>query len=133
MQKKTLAGAAAIAFFSIWATPAMAQTFDGRGGFNGPPIENSFVVPREMGFGCSRSRPRECTPDQRDSYNELVQLLCTLGGGTVGVVDGVIVTAAVAASVWAAPAAPVAGAVHGGAVGAAAITACYARFKIPNG
>jgi hypothetical protein len=133
MQKKTLAGVAAIAFFSIWATPAMAQTFDGGGGsFGDTPTEMGFVVPNQLdyGLGCSRSRPNECTPQEKDDYNRSAALWCAIGGGIAGYLGGLVVGAAVSA--LATPAAGVpAGQVYNRVAGPVAIAACYAKFRIP--
>jgi hypothetical protein len=137
MRKYKLLSIATFTAFSLWASPAMAQVsegddFDSFDSFGPPPAELGFYEANEYGKDCSRRRPKECTPEQRDNYNEIVAILCAAGGGAVGVIDGAIVSAILTASVVGAPAAPVAGAIHGTVVGAAAIGACYSRFKIPN-
>ena len=133
-RKYKLLSIATFTAFSLWASPAMAQVSEGDDfdSFGPPPAERGFYEANEYGNACSRRRPKECTPEQRDNYNEIVAILCAAGGGAVGVIDGAIVSAILTTSVVGAPAALVAGPIHGAVVGAAAAGACYSRFKIPN-
>jgi hypothetical protein len=122
MQKKTLAGAAAIAFFSIWATPAMAQTFDGGGGsFGDTPEFGNFLTANSLGgFGCPRGQKPPCNPQPPQPsppnphrvWNFITYYICSgvaggAGAGT-GLVTGVIASEFVT---------PLGGAIVGGAVG----------------
>ena len=132
MGKIKLLGAVMCAGLSFaWAAPAMAQM---EGGIEGPPDTGNFYTPQtyDAGIGCSRQRPKECTPEQREKYNDYVSTLCAVGGGITGTADGLLVAWLWGVTAVGAPAAPIAGAVHGAAVSAVVYQVCMDRYKIPS-
>jgi hypothetical protein len=118
----------------IFSSMAVAQ--DGFGGdnegFGGIPSDGGFIVPNEVDFGpgCSRRRPRECTPEEREAHNLEVAWWRGTGGAVAGA--GVGIAAGAAASTATTPAGGATiGHVTQAAVTPAIVGACYAYFRIP--
>ncbi|MFN5127718.1 MAG: hypothetical protein ACK519_10245 [Sphingomonadaceae bacterium] len=135
MRKYKLLSIATFTAFSLWASPAMAQVsegddFDSFDSFGPPPAERGFYEANEYGKGCSRRRPKECTPEQRDEMNRLITLMCNLGGVAVGGASTAFMAVA-AAPVLSPVGSTIAAGIYGSAVGLLTAEACAERNKIP--
>jgi hypothetical protein len=133
--KNKLLSVATFAAFSLLASPAMAQDGLGGGdnsGFGGPPSESNYTLPNEVDYGekCSRRRPQECTPEEKERINRNNAITCAVAGGVLGAITGIVVGAA-ASTVTSPAGGAVAGRVAGGAATPAIVAACIESLRIP--
>jgi hypothetical protein len=132
IRKYKLLSIATLTALPLWASPAMTQVSEGNdfGSYGPPPAERGFYEANEYGKGCSRRRPQECTPEQRDEMNRLITVMCNLGGTVVAGASGGFIAVATA-PLLTPVGSGVAVSIYGGAVGLLTAEACVERYKIP--